>query len=244
MAGKTGTAQKLDPETGRYSQKKFTAWFMGAVPAEDPQLAIVVALDEPTGAAHTGGAVAAPLFARVAAAQLAHQGIITKPEPLIAEQLPTLRVDQRVNGSKGQSKGRRQGRSKGQRRGHPDEESPVGSRKPQVLADARARTATAAKDLPQTHFPPAVSSAPPGRTKETAGGQTSSTASLITILVPDFRGSSLRSAKQMAAGESLDLRIRGSSRGRVIHQTPAPGTIVDERGRTIQLSFGQPRGEG
>lgn len=80
VAGKTGTAQKLDPSTHRYGDD-YIAWFVGAVPAEAPRLILTVALDEPRRP-HTGGAAAAPLFARVAAAQLAHLGIITRPEPL------------------------------------------------------------------------------------------------------------------------------------------------------------------
>ncbi len=79
VAGKTGTAQKLDPETGRYSDERYLAWFAGAVPADDPRLVVVVMLDEPRGEAHTGGAVAAPVFARVAAAQLARLGVATSP---------------------------------------------------------------------------------------------------------------------------------------------------------------------
>ena len=57
---------------------------MGAAPAEDPKLVIVAMLDEPQGLAHGGGDVAAPLFARVAAGQLAHVGIFTKPSPIPA----------------------------------------------------------------------------------------------------------------------------------------------------------------
>jgi cell division protein FtsI (penicillin-binding protein 3) len=79
VAGKTGTAQKFDPELGQYSDQRFVAWFLGAVPADAPRLIVVVALDEPRRPAHTGGAVAAPLFARVAAAQLARLGIVTEP---------------------------------------------------------------------------------------------------------------------------------------------------------------------
>lgn len=82
VAGKTGTAQKLDVEKGTYARDRFTAWFIGAVPAEDPKLVIVVAVDEPKGVLHGGGSVAAPLFAEVAAAQLAHFGISTAPARL------------------------------------------------------------------------------------------------------------------------------------------------------------------
>lgn len=80
VAGKTGTAQKLDRATGRYSDDRFVAWFIGIVPADEPRLAMVVALDEPRRPSHTGGAAAAPLFARIAAAQLARLGIHTEPE--------------------------------------------------------------------------------------------------------------------------------------------------------------------
>jgi cell division protein FtsI (penicillin-binding protein 3) len=84
VAGKTGTAQKLDPRTGAYSRDRFIAWFVGVVPADDPRLVMVAGLDEPRRGAHYGGASAAPLFARVAAAQLAYRGIMTEPEPIPA----------------------------------------------------------------------------------------------------------------------------------------------------------------
>jgi cell division protein FtsI (penicillin-binding protein 3) len=82
VAGKTGTAQKLDIEEGRYSNSRYIAWFMGVVPADDPEIVIVVAIDEPQGFLHSGGHVAAPVFARVAAAQLARRGIVTEPAPM------------------------------------------------------------------------------------------------------------------------------------------------------------------
>lgn len=63
VAGKTGTAQKV--VDGRYSDTRFVASFLGIVPAEAPRLVVVVVLDEPRGA-HTGGAVAAPVFREVA----------------------------------------------------------------------------------------------------------------------------------------------------------------------------------
>ena len=65
VAGKTGTAQKIDPETGGYSPTQFVGSFVGYVPAEDPRLAILVVIDEPQDEAW-GGVVAAPVFRRVA----------------------------------------------------------------------------------------------------------------------------------------------------------------------------------
>ena len=73
--GKTGTAQTLDPKTRRYRSDRYIGWFIGLAPIDAPRIAIVAMVDEPRGIAHTGGSTAAPLFARVAAAALARQGV-------------------------------------------------------------------------------------------------------------------------------------------------------------------------
>jgi len=67
-AGKTGTAQKVEPG-GQYSHSRFMASFVGFAPAEDPQLAIAVTIDEPRGM-YYGGVVAGPVFKNVAADSL------------------------------------------------------------------------------------------------------------------------------------------------------------------------------
>ena len=76
VGGKTGTAQKL--QNGRYANDKYIGWFIGLAPLDAPRVAIVVGIDEPRGV-HTGGMVAAPVFARVAGAMLTHLGIPTEP---------------------------------------------------------------------------------------------------------------------------------------------------------------------
>lgn len=65
VAGKTGTAQKVDPVTGGYSADKRVSSFVGFLPAEAPRLVILVVVDEPKGQTY-GGLVAAPVFARIA----------------------------------------------------------------------------------------------------------------------------------------------------------------------------------
>jgi cell division protein FtsI (penicillin-binding protein 3) len=64
-AGKTGSAQKIDPNTGRYSPTQLIASFTGFAPINNPAVAILVSLDSPIGL-HEGGMVAAPVFKRVA----------------------------------------------------------------------------------------------------------------------------------------------------------------------------------
>jgi cell division protein FtsI/penicillin-binding protein 2 len=65
LAGKTGTANKIDPQTGTYSQSRYIASFIGFAPALKPRLLIGVVVDEPHGAIY-GGQVAAPAFGRIA----------------------------------------------------------------------------------------------------------------------------------------------------------------------------------
>jgi cell division protein FtsI/penicillin-binding protein 2 len=71
VAGKTGTAAKIDPETGRYSHSKYVASFVGMVPATKPRLVIMVMVDEPSGSIY-GGEVAAPVFRQIARFNLQH----------------------------------------------------------------------------------------------------------------------------------------------------------------------------
>jgi len=65
LAGKTGTANKIDPGTGNYSQEKYVASFIGFAPAAAPKLLISVVVDEPKGDIY-GGDVAAPAFGKIA----------------------------------------------------------------------------------------------------------------------------------------------------------------------------------
>ncbi len=74
VAGKTGTAQKVDA-SGRYSMIDHVASFVGYVPASRPALVILVSLDTPRGAANQGGDVAAPLFQRIAEQSLRHLAV-------------------------------------------------------------------------------------------------------------------------------------------------------------------------
>jgi len=65
VAGKTGTAQKIDPELKRYSSSKHIASFVGFVPVEKPAISMIVVLDEPQKAEHYGGQIAAPVFREI-----------------------------------------------------------------------------------------------------------------------------------------------------------------------------------
>ncbi len=74
VAGKTGTAQKVDPMTRTYSNEKFVAFFGGFAPSGSPAVVILVALDEPKGKP-SGGIVAAPVFRDVGYWALNHLNV-------------------------------------------------------------------------------------------------------------------------------------------------------------------------
>lgn len=65
LAGKTGTASKVDPATGEYSKTAYVASFVGFAPAADPKLLCAVIVDEPQAGSIYGGTVAAPAFGQI-----------------------------------------------------------------------------------------------------------------------------------------------------------------------------------
>lgn len=72
VAGKTGTARKLDG--GRYAER-YVASFVGLAPASDPRLIVAVMIDEPTAGGYYGGQIAAPAFAQVMGGALRALGV-------------------------------------------------------------------------------------------------------------------------------------------------------------------------
>lgn len=83
VAGKTGTAQKVDPRTGTYSSSLSVGSFVGFVPADAPRLAMIIVIDEPQGEAW-GGVVAAPVFRRVGEQVLTYLGVSRDDQVKIA----------------------------------------------------------------------------------------------------------------------------------------------------------------
>ena len=89
VSGKTGTANKID-ESGQYSKKKHVASFVGFTPSDNPEIAIVIVIDEPRGKFY-GGTVAAPAFKKIAQEILNYLGI---PPRDISEHLRVSRDDE------------------------------------------------------------------------------------------------------------------------------------------------------
>jgi cell division protein FtsI (penicillin-binding protein 3) len=83
-AGKTGTAQKIDPATGRYSRTDYNASFVGFAPVNNPTVTVLVNLDSPRGE-HDGGPTAGPIFKEIIEQVLAYLNV-----PHDAPEMPAL----------------------------------------------------------------------------------------------------------------------------------------------------------
>ncbi len=227
VAGKTGTAQKLDTERRTYSKTRYTAWFMGAAPADDAKLVIVAMLDEPKGLAHGGGDVAAPLFARVASGQLAHLGIVTRPEPIPAP--PRVEA---IAQTKPQPRKRVTPRPSTVADARPLPATPKSS--PDKIVAAKTSTnAQAPKNSPKPATHPRLAHKPRTNTP---------TADNEAIFMPDFRGETVESVRKMATRSKLTLEVRGS--GLAIDQAPNPGTVVVGSRKHVLVSFSKGGREG
>ncbi|MBI5243830.1 MAG: penicillin-binding protein 2 [Elusimicrobia bacterium] len=98
VAGKTGTAQKVDPATGRYSAADYVSSFIGFVPADDPRLSILVVVDSPR-VGYYGSEVAGPVFSRLSRMLLARYGIAPKAPTAPQTRQPAQTPSQRKAGA-------------------------------------------------------------------------------------------------------------------------------------------------
>jgi cell division protein FtsI (penicillin-binding protein 3) len=143
-AGKTGTAQKIDPKTRSYSSTKFVGSFVGFAPVSNPQVVIIVVIDEPAGAYH-GGDVAAPVFREVAEQVLPTLGI----EPDIEMKSAPDLIAQQINENPERSEKIReeQAQSEQQRKATMPTVDSNGGRSGEVVYAASTRKAILMPDL-------------------------------------------------------------------------------------------------
>jgi cell division protein FtsI (penicillin-binding protein 3) len=255
--GKTGTAQKFDPATHKYSHTKYVASFAGFAPINNPEITVVVVLDTPlapTVAQREGGWVAAPVFHRVAQQVLEY---LHTPHDLdIPASRQTLLAQKKAN-----EKDFEEGAPD-----HPGEEIDIAeggpeappldsgqagialSQDPSVRIDHNgqdtSRRMTTQVVLPAAMREQVLPTAPmtaqhmDPRKPETppATGTVVLDVEQGGIVVPSFIGKSERSAIELAESSGLDLDIVGS--GLAQDQSPAPGAHVAS-GAKITVRFGR-----
>jgi cell division protein FtsI (penicillin-binding protein 3) len=221
-AGKTGTAQKVDPKTGRYGPN-YVASFIGFAPVNTPAVTIGVIIDSAKGL-HQGGQVSAPVFARVAQQVLAYLNVPYDVEPRNPVYLAAKEVkDRDLEEDAGDHLGDLMPETEVAASAPAD--APADVAKP-VLMPAAMKTTLPNQPAPAIELPPSTPVASPPVASGTVvvdveGG----------VVVPSFAGKALRSAIETADEAGLDLEPRGSGMAR--EQWPAPGTRVNRGSRVV-----------
>jgi cell division protein FtsI (penicillin-binding protein 3) len=257
-AGKTGTAQKVDPATGAYSKTKYIGTFAGFAPVNNPQIVVEVILDSAVGL-HQGGQVSAPVFKRITQQVLEYMHV---PHDLpLAPQHQLLMA-------------KTNGKDKGLNEKDLEEGTPDHPGEPLEAADAGD---SAAATKPANAEPVQAKAAPPatedgdGRVVQAAirereiaapaagaqsaaqksdsgdsepASQTSAPVRGTVVLdveqggieVPSFAGKTVRAAIEAAQDAGLEIDAVGSGLAR--QQTPAAGTHV-AAGARISVQFGR-----
>lgn len=240
-AGKTGTAQKVDPATGAYSKTKYIGSFAGFAPVNNPQIVVCVILDSAVGL-HQGGQVSAPVFHRVAQQVLEYLHV--------AHDLPLAPQRQLLLA---QAKVKEKDLDDGtpDHPGEPLETAEVSTAasetsKPPILAQApsparlgnNANVVQAAIREPLP--PPAAHDPIPTNTDSSSKLPVSGTVVLDVeqggIEVPSFVGKTFRGAIETAQDAGLQLDAVGSGLAR--QQSPSPGTHVPA-GSRVTVQFGR-----
>lgn len=163
VAGKTGTAQKVDPLTRGYSVDKRTASFIGFAPLSNPKLTILVVIDEPKTSPY-GGVVAAPAFSAIAEQSLCY--LKAQPDGALAKK------------------------------------STVGKK-----SAGKSDSATSVESL-----------------EEESGSEDVAVATGAGLVMPNFRGKSMRDVLRAMEKNKLNVKLIGS--GRAMEQHPLPGMKI------------------
>lgn len=246
-AGKTGTAQKVDPNTGAYSKTKYVGSFAGFAPVNNPQIVVAVILDSAVGL-HQGGQVSAPVFRRIAQQVLEYLHV---PHDLPLSPKHQLLLAQ----AKVKDKDLEEGTP--DHPGEPlevadtaDAATPKSSSVERALAPARDEHATSVVPAAMRETLPSgeLSAAPnqtgvadPVSSSSQVESKLPSTGTVVLdveqggIEVPSFAGKTLRKALEAAQDAGLELEVVGSGVAR--QQVPAAGTHVPN-GARVTVQFG------
>ena len=234
-AGKTGTAQKVDPGTHGYSRTNYVASFAGFAPVNNPAIAVAVILDSAKGL-HQGGQISAPVFQKIAQQVLAY---LHTPHDV---DLPASR--QLLLASKKVSKESLE-ESSPDHLGQPVEVADSSANQPQPLPVKPAKPSPNGGVLPAalitsehstTGLPaePTPAPAQPIPAKLPVNGTVVLDVEQGGIVVPSFVGKTVRSAIEQAEGTGLEVDAVGSGVAR--DQSPEPGAHV-AAGTTIVVHF-------
>ena len=235
-AGKTGTAQKVDPRTHTYSHTDYVGSFVGFAPVNSPAVTVAVILDSAKGL-HQGGQVSAPVFKRITEQVLAYMHVPHDVEPkvdyrrqLLLARAKETDVDESLP------------HSLDDRLDLPAEESepaqPVNTAAVTYTPRHRGVVDTSFKAAPQPAQPVAAQNSGPLQQPEPNVVPHPSGTIVLDVasgqVVPEFVGKSLRASVQLAQQSGLELEVVGNGVAR--EQSPAPGTRVTS-GSKVAVRF-------
>jgi len=253
-AGKTGTAQKVDPDTGAYSKTKYIGSFAGFAPVNNPQIVVAVILDSAVGL-HQGGQISAPVFHRIAQQVLEYLHVphdlpLAPRHQLLAlakmkdndleegtpdhpgEPLETAEVNADISAPQ-KTADEAQGPVR-QAQGVPAT-APAGNAN--VMQAAMREPVAAAAGAPaDAELAKAGDSSRPAQPNAPVSGTVVLDVEQGGILVPSFLGKTVRAAVEAAQDAGLELEAVGSGVAR--QQTPAPGAHV-ATGSRVTVQFGR-----
>ena len=247
-AGKTGTAQKVDPATHTYSHTKYVGSFAGFAPVNDPAITVAVILDSAVGL-HQGGQVSAPVFQRVAQQVLEY--LHTPHDVELPPSRQVLMAERRVTdqdveeGSPDRLGDSLEAVDSPPADSNPQLASAAAKPTPEVAASvvvpaALRQSQPSAAPVPQQEQTSMAEDNPPAAAPFSVHLPSSGTIMLDVeqggIVVPSFLGKSVRSAIEMAQESGLDLDAVGSGLAR--QQSPAPGSHVAS-GSQVTVKFGR-----
>jgi cell division protein FtsI (penicillin-binding protein 3) len=242
--GKTGTAQKIDVLTHRYSKTKYVASFVGIAPVNNPAISVAVVIDSPEGN-HFGNVNAGPVFREVAQEVLEYLGVPhdtnlaaqseeakKSASPEFEEAAPEQTGDldalfAEVNNLPADDPLRGNG---GGQQPVPSAASELNSGREQAAQASPPPIAAPPKPAMPVHAPEAKNDTPSFAATVAAAQQPHPTAHGIVVNpadrvgVPSFVGEPLRVAVETAGTAGLALQIVGSGIAR--EQVPAPGSMV------------------
>jgi cell division protein FtsI (penicillin-binding protein 3) len=260
-AGKTGTAQKIDPHTHTYSKTKFVASFVGFAPVNDPAVTIAVIMDSPDHSMHFGAEASGPVFHDLAQQILEYLGV-PHDEPLkspamLAKAEKTVGVDDvpeehaenldslfaEVNNlpaddplRSGQPAHKQAPLSKDD--ANKQIASATSASTPAVFA---APSTTLASDEHVLKAKMEAEAAPADPAPAMPSVQPPSPGSVVLaagnrVAVPSFTGEPVRKVVEVAGGVGLGVQVLGTGIAR--NQFPAAGTMVPQ-GTAIVVRFGR-----
>lgn len=217
VAGKTGTAQKIDPVTRAYSHELYVASFVGFVPAEKPEVAILVLIDQPkpVKGGQYGGVSAAPAFRRIALAALSARNVFPNNPQAKEDFLASYRPQPIPKGTPNTALTGAEH--------HRPELPPAASQSPDSDGMLLSSLSAGARQLLMGSAESAPSNPRQPRTK----GR-----------MPNFTGLKLHEVLNRSAEVRCDPVVRGT--GRVVKQSPRVGAAISS-GSTCTLTLA-PRG--